>query len=101
MFVEVVRGGRQQYIQQAATSQHLEAALAVAAEEELQRFIEEARRRNVREQVTQPRDRLRRRSVDGEVELRFETRGAEHAHRILAITRLGIADETQATRGHI
>ena len=50
---------------QAAAPQHFEAALAVAAQEQLQRFIEQARGRNVREQASQARDRLRRRLIDG------------------------------------
>ena len=68
-------------------------------QEQLQRLIEQARRRHAGEQLAQPRDRLGSRRVDLEAELRLEARRAQHAHRVFAKARLRIADQAQAPGG--
>ena len=39
--------------------------------------------------------------LDGEIQLCREPHRAQHAHRIFAVARLGIADELQAARSYI
>jgi hypothetical protein len=40
-------------------------------------------------------------AVERETELRLEARGAQHAHRVFAVTRDRVADELQAARGDV
>ena len=74
-------------------TQHFIAAHTVTGEEQLQRLVEETGGRDTAEQFAQPLDRLSGRRIEGEAELRLETRRTQHTHRILAVTGLGIADQ--------
>ena len=73
----------------------------MAGQEQLQRFIEQPRRRHAGQQSAQPRYRCRGRRLERKSELGLEARGAQHAHRILAIARLRIADHAQPVRREI
>ena len=70
--------------------------MRVAAHEQLQQLVEQARGRGLGDQRRELRDRGPRRILDREPELRRQAHRAQHAHRILAITLLGIADQSQA-----
>ena len=97
-----VRGGRrEQVVQQSVPAQQVERALAEARKKQLLELIEQPRRRNVLEQPGELRERRARRLVDGEAELRLETHSAQHPHRVLAIARLGVADQAQRARAHV
>ena len=91
----------QKFREQAAREQRLVAALAVTGQEQLERLVEQPRRRHAGEQRAQAPDGFRRRLVVGEAELGLETSRTQHAHRILAVTRLRIADQPQPLGLHI
>ena len=86
---------RQQAVMQAFGAQPRDARDRVAAGQQLQHLVEQARGRHVFDQLGHPGDRLARRLVDLEAELGGEAHRAQHAHRILAVARLGIADHAQ------
>ena len=65
---------RQQHLEQAVRTQHFIAAHTVTGEEQLQRLVEETGGWDAAEQFAQPLDRLSGRRVEGEAELRLETR---------------------------
>ena len=54
---QVALDGRKQLAEQPRCAQHLEAALAVSGQEQLQRLVEQARRRHARQQPLQSLDR--------------------------------------------
>ena len=89
---------RQHRREESPAAQHLEAARALPGEEQLQRLIEQARRRHAGEELAQRPDGFRRGRLDLKAELRLEARGAEHPHRILAKARLRIADQPERPR---
>ncbi len=70
-------------------------------EKQLQRLIEQARRRHPAQQISEPRNGRRRGRIDLEGQLRLETRRPQHAHGVLPETRLGIADQFQLVCGDI
>ena len=67
----------------------------MAGEEQLQRLVEQARGRHTAEQRCELRERRARGFVQRESELGRETRRAQHAHRVLAVPGLRIADQSQ------
>jgi hypothetical protein len=80
---------------QALGAQAQDAGHRVAAGQQLQHLVEDARRRHVLEQLGQARDRHARRLVDLEAELGRDAHRAQHAHRVLPVTPLGVADHAQ------
>src|ERR1700690_690750 len=72
-----------------------------AGQKQLQGLVEQARRRPAAEQISQPADWLLGTGLDAEIQLGREAHGAQHAHRILAIARVRVADEPQAPRPDI
>ena len=90
---EMLRGRRKEVFQQTVLTQQVEGALAETSQEELLELVEQPRGRNVFEQPSERRKRRPRRFMDGEAELRLEAHGTKHPDRILAVARLGIADQ--------
>jgi hypothetical protein len=90
-----------QIAQQIILNEQLEAPHGMAALEQLQQLVEQARRWNVVEQAAERSDRFSRLRRQREVELRREPHGAQHAHGIFAITLFGIADQPQRARTHV
>jgi hypothetical protein len=76
-------------------TQLAQAGARVAGEEQLQHLVEQARRRHPFHQRREAADRLTRRRVERQPELRGEAYRAQHAHRVLAIARLRVADNPQ------
>ena len=70
---------------QAFVAQALEALDGVARGQELEHFVEQARRRHVLEQAGEFADRSARGRFDGEVEFRRQAHGAQHAHRVFLV----------------
>src|SRR5579863_1641362 len=98
---EIGVDSRQERGEESATAQNLEAARSVTGEKELQRLIEEPRRGHRRKKLAQGPEGARGGGIDVESELRLEARGAQHPHWVLAVARLGIADETELARGNV
>ena len=73
----------------------------MAGQQQLFHFVEQARRRHVLEQRRQFGNGRRGLLFDRETELGGEPRGTQHAHRVLAIARDGIADQTHAPRPNV
>src|SRR5277367_5420817 len=71
---------------------------AEAGEKQLQNFIEETRGRHAIQQVREFPNWLFGAGINREIEFRRETHRAQHAHRIFAVARLGIADQLEAPR---
>jgi hypothetical protein len=86
---------RQHAVVQALGAQLVHAAQRVAGHQQLQRLVEDARARDVGQQRRQRGDRAAGVGVDVEVELGGKARGAQHAHRVFAEARLGVADHAQ------
>ena len=95
---EMRRGRREQVRDQSVLLQQVEGAHTEARHEQLLELVEQARRRNVLEQPRERRKRRARALVQREAELGLEAHGAQHPHRILAVARLGIADQAQRAR---
>src|SRR5690348_7352465 len=81
--------------------QYLETLRPMAGEEQLERLIEQARRRHAAEQAAQFPYAGAGLAVEREAQLGLETRGTQHAHGIFAITRGRVADELQPARGNV
>ena len=86
---------RQQAMVQAFAAQPFEAGHGLAAHQQLQHFVEDARRRHVVDQRRHHGNRRLRRRVDVETELGGEAHHPQHAHRIFAVALLGHADDAQ------
>jgi len=84
---------RQQGLEQSSLLEHGVAAGSVAGQKQLQGFIEQTRRGNPGQQFAQTGNGLGGRRLDAETQFRLKTRGAQHAHRILPVTSLGITDQ--------
>ncbi len=81
--------------------QALETGHAVPGQEQLEHFLEQPRRRRLFQQPGQARDRLGRGRLDPEIELGCQPHRAQHAHRVLAVALLGVADQLHAPRQHV
>ena len=98
MLLEIAIDHREQHREQAVLAQHAVTLGAVAREEHFRRLIEQSRRRHARQQAAQLRDWRGAVAVDLETQLGLETRGAQHAHRVLSIAGLGVANQPQPPR---
>ena len=98
---QCLRGFRQQRRQQAVHFEPLETGHRVAGQEQLQGFLEQPRRGGFGQQRRQPRQRFCGGRFDLKIQLCGEPRGAQHAHRILAVARVRIADQAQQARLHV
>ena len=78
--------------------QGLEIRQCVAVHEEFEHFIKQSRRRNVGQQWRQFPEGLFGGRFDTKTQLGGKPDRPQHAHRVLAITRDGIADQTQQAR---
>ncbi|MNI48262.1 hypothetical protein D3C73_1028200 [compost metagenome] len=78
---------------QAVGAQLAQAVHRVAAGQQLQHFVEQARGRHVFNELGHGADRLARGRVDRAVELGGETHGAQHAHRVFAVTLDRVAND--------
>ena len=92
---------RQQPREQAVAPQSLEAACAVTRQEEFERLVEQACGRHASDQITQAANRFRRCRIHLESQFRLEACRAQHPHRVLAVTRLRIADQLQLACGNV
>ena len=98
MFGEIRRHGRQQLGEQPMPLQHHQAHGAMPGEEELQRLVEQARRRHATQQLLEVAYGGAGLAIEREAQFGFEARCSQHAHRVLAITRHGVAYQLQAPR---
>ena len=73
----------------------METLQPVSAQEHLQRFIEQARRRGIAQQRPQCFERRHRGRVDVHVQLGRQSCRAQHAYRVFAIACFRIADQAQ------
>ena len=89
---------RQQAVRKPVRAQALQRLGGVAGEQELLHLVEQPRRRHVLDEARELGDRRRRLGIDREPGLRREADRAQHAHRVLAVTRDRRADELQASR---
>ena len=76
-------------------------AARMARQQQLQHFLEQARRGHVLDQVREFADRRARLRVDAEAELGGEAHRAQHAHRVLAKTQGRIADDAHGLLAHV
>ena len=84
---------QQAMVQLELAQQRARTRRALPGEQQLQDLLEEARLRDVLEQMAlSARIGSARLRVDLEAQLRREARGAKHAHRILAVARRRVAD---------
>lgn len=83
---------RQQTLVQAVGAQLAQAVHGMAAGQQLEHFVEQARGRHVLDQVRHGADGLARGRVDGAVELGGEAHRAQHAHRVFAVALGRVAD---------
>ncbi len=81
--------------------QSLEAGHAVPGQEQLEYLLEQARRGGLFQQPGQARDRRGGGRLDPELELGRQAYRAQHAHRVLAVALLGVADQLHAPRQHV
>ncbi|MCW0422840.1 hypothetical protein NB713_000783 [Xanthomonas sacchari] len=95
------RALREQRGEQTVPLQALEAGHAMAGQEQLEHFLEQPRRRGLGQQPGQPRDRLGGAGLDLEIELGRQAHRTQHAHRVLAVALLGVADQLHQPRLHI
>ncbi|MNV56557.1 hypothetical protein D3C71_1488490 [compost metagenome] len=70
-------------------------------EEQLEHFLEQARRSGLAQQVGKARQWLGGGAVDLEIELGRQAHGTQHAHRIFAVALLRVADQTHAPGHHV
>ena len=63
--------------------------------EQLEHFVEQARGRDVPDEIRKLADWPARVFVDGKIELGREAHGAQHAHRVFAVARGRMADHAQ------
>nr|GEU28121.1 hypothetical protein [Tanacetum cinerariifolium] len=92
---------RQQAVMQAFLAQLLQARERVAAHEQLEHLVEHARGRHVVDQGRHQRDRRSGRRFDREFQLGGKAHHAQHAHRVFAVARLGLADDAQGFRADV
>ena len=88
---------REHFAKQSEFTQGAKARRGIDRQQYLQHFLEQPRCRNLAQQRRQLRNCLARRGFDLETQLRGDTHRAQHAHRILAIAQLGVADQAQLT----
>ena len=89
--------GREHPVEEFVVPEPFETLHARAVHEELQGLFEQTGRRDFLDQVSQPANRLLGLRVEIEIEFCREADRAEHPHRILAVTRLGVTQQSQAT----
>ncbi len=82
-------------LEQLHAFEQLECSVRAARQEYLVHFVEQARGRHAIEHPGELRNRRGGVGMNREAELRGEAHGAQHAHRVLAIARLRIADHAQ------
>ena len=87
-----------QMLEQTVLLQQGERPGAETRQEQFQALVEQPRRRHPVEQIRELPDRPLGAGLDREIQLRGEAHRAQHAHRILAVARLRIADQLQAPR---
>ena len=87
--------------EQAELPQAFEAGGGVPRMEQLEGFVVEPRLRDLVQQFRQFPDGPRSAPGDAEVQFRRQPRRPEHADRVLAIARYGIADQPQGAAGDI
>ncbi len=87
---------REQVIEQPVATQLFVAADPMPGQQQLDRLIEQTRLRHRFEQITEFEQRRLGGRFDGQLQLGGQAHGAQHAHRILAVAGLGIADGAQA-----
>lgn len=92
---------REQLLEQAIFAQQLVGGQAIASQEQLEGFLEQAGRRNILQQRRQLLDGGGGARADGHVQLGGEAHGAQHPHRIFAVAGLGIANELQLALGQV
>ncbi|MNQ83814.1 hypothetical protein D3C85_989160 [compost metagenome] len=85
--------GREQRCEEVVFHQQFEGALGLSAEEQLEHFVEQARRGNLSQHGGQAADRRGAVLLDIETQLGGEARGPQHAHRVFLIALLGDADQ--------
>ncbi|MNZ78588.1 hypothetical protein D3C78_971680 [compost metagenome] len=85
--------GREQRGEQVVLAEQVEGAFALAGEQQLEDLVEQACRGNVVEQAGQAADRRGAVLLDVEVQLGGEAHRTQHAHRVLEVTLLRIADQ--------
>jgi hypothetical protein len=83
--------------QQLETDQPFERGFPVPGQHQLQRFVEQPRRRHAVEHVGELADRGFSARMQREAEFRCEARSPQHAHRVFTVARRGIADHAQDT----
>ena len=81
--------------------QRFHAAHAMAGEEQLAHFLEQARRRNVPQQMRHFRDECGRLVIRFHAELRHEPCRPQQPHRVFAVTDLRIPDQSQPPLGQV
>ncbi len=86
------------HIEQAVAFQAFEAGHAVPGQEQLEHFLEQARRRGFGQQAGKPRQRLGAGVVDLEAELGGQAHRAQHPHRIFLVALFRVADELHQAR---
>ncbi|KAG0773604.1 hypothetical protein G6F22_014741 [Rhizopus arrhizus] len=89
---------RQQAVVQAVGAQLAQAVHRVAAGQQLEHFVEQARGRHVFDELGHGADRLARGRVDRAVALGGEPHGAQHADRVFAVALDRVADEADLAR---
>ena len=87
---------RQQAFVQAFGAQAFDGGLGAAAKQQLEDFVEQPRLGHTVDEVGAIGDRRARGVVDLEAEFGREAHRAQHAHRVFAVARLGMADDAQA-----
>ena len=80
---------REQLLEQAVFAQQLVGGQAIASQEQLEGFLEQAGCRNILQQRCQLLDGGGSARADGHVQLGGEAHGAQHPHRIFAVAGLG------------
>ncbi|MNO99959.1 hypothetical protein D3C76_917440 [compost metagenome] len=84
---------REQRCQEVVFHQQLEGALGLSTEEQLEHFVEQARRGNLAQHGGQAADGRGAVLLDIETQLGGEARGPQHAHRVFLVALLGDADQ--------
>jgi hypothetical protein len=86
---------RQQAVVQAVVAQAVHRLDRMPGEQQLQHFVEQARRRHVLHQLGHFADRRPHRRVEHQAQLGREAHGAQHAHRVFAVALPRVADHAQ------
>ncbi|MOA45875.1 hypothetical protein D3C78_1683210 [compost metagenome] len=92
VFFQRFSTGREQRIEQLQVDQHFEGIGGVSREEQLERFLEQARGRDFAQHRCQLADRLHGVLFDTEVQLGGKTYGTQHPHRVFLVTLGRITD---------